>query len=70
MKLSGDAPVETGLSANVPNLKSIQTTLLSVHLKEKSWQTQPEKKRKKIKEDSLKMLLVFWFSNYLKSDRL
>lgn len=69
MKLSGDAPVETGLSANVPNLKSIQTTLLSVHLKEKSWQTQPEKKTKR-QEDSLKMLLVFWFSNYLKSDRL
>ncbi len=62
MKLSGE-PVETGLSANVPNLKSIQNTLFSVHLKEKSWQTQPEKKS----EDSLKMLLVFWFSDYLKT---
>ncbi len=63
MKLSGE-PVETGLSANVPNLKSIQNTLFSVHLKEKSWQTQPEKKKS---EDSLKMLLVFWFSDYLKT---
>ncbi len=47
MKLSGE-PVETGLSANVPNLKSIQNTLFSVHLKEKSWQTQPEKKKVRI----------------------